>query len=172
METIKKVLIFTILCLFSACELEEFTPSVQEEAVKENSGQQSSSAILTLVNQLRSEGCRCGSRQMPPVAALTQNTKLNKAALRHAIDMHTNDFFDHTGSDGTVVADRVTDSGYSWQTVGENIAWGYQDIHSVFAGWKDSPGHCRNMMNPHFKHMGIARMGDYWVQTFARPRGF
>ena len=80
------------------------------------------------------------------------------------------DFFDHIGSDGSEVSDRVSATGYNWQTVGENIAWGYRDISSVFLGWRDSPGHCRNIMNANFQQMGSARAGDYWVQDFARPR--
>jgi uncharacterized protein YkwD len=107
---------------------------------------------------------------MPPVAPVSWNADLEEAALRHAYDMQDNDFFDHTGSDGSDVSDRVSDTGYTWQTVGENIAWGYRNISSVFSGWKDSPGHCRNMMNANFSQMGSARIGDYWVQDFARPR--
>lgn len=156
---------------FTACELEEFTPIAEEQSqVETSSAPQEMTQLLSLVNQLRSEGCRCGSTNMPPVGPVSWNAELEEAALRHAYDMQDNDFFDHTGSDGSDVADRVSDTGYTWQTVGENIAWGYRNIQSVFSGWKDSPGHCRNMMNANFSQMGSARIGDYWVQDFARPR--
>lgn len=159
-----------ILALFSACETEDFTPEDAQAAEVAENKTHAMSQLLNLVNQLRSKGCDCGSNHMPPVARLNWNSDLDDAALRHAYDMDTNNFFDHTGSDGTDVSKRVSDTGYTWQAVGENIAWGYQDIQSVFLGWKDSPGHCRNMMSVHFQHMGGARVGKYWVQTFARPR--
>ncbi|PHN06371.1 CAP domain-containing protein [Flavilitoribacter nigricans] len=156
--------------MFTSCELEDFLPADQETAAEAEATPEGMSQMLSLVNELRSEGCRCGSKYMPPVAPLSWDADLERAALRHAYDMKSNDFFDHTGSDGTDVSDRVSDAGYSWQAVGENIAWGYRDIQSVFAGWRDSPGHCRNMMNGNFRQMGSARVGNYWVQAFARPR--
>lgn len=165
------ILLCFVTLLLASCEVEEFTPSAGEEELIETRGEQDEfSLLLDLVNDLRSEGCKCGSTSMPPVGKLSRHTNLDKAAGRHALDMQKNNFFDHTGSDGTDVSQRVTATGYNWQTVGENIAWGYQDIESVFLGWKDSPGHCRNMMNASFKHMGSAHSGKYWVQAFARPR--
>ena len=164
------ILLLTILILFSACEAEDFTPS-SDNTVEMVEGQANElSQLLDLVNDLRQKGCKCGSNQMPPVSRLSWNNDLEDAALRHAHDMKTRNFFDHTGSDGSDISSRVTATGYNWQTVGENIAWGYRDISAVFQGWKDSPGHCRNMMNKHFQHMGTARVDDYWVQAFARPR--
>jgi uncharacterized protein YkwD len=160
--------------LFASCETELFTPSVEEMETEakaaENNGKSAMPKLFQLVNDLRKKGCQCGSNYMPPVASLSWNADLDAAARRHADDMFTNDFFDHTGSDGSTIARRVTDTGYPWQAVGENIAWGYRDIESVFLGWKNSPGHCRNMMNAGFRDMGSARIGDYWVQAFGRAR--
>lgn len=165
------IFILLILTSLTACEVEDFAPAVEEEVIVEETSPQAMSQMLSLVNKLRSEGCNCGSTYMPPVGPVSWNDNLAQAALRHAYDMKDNDFFDHIGSDGTKVSDRVSEAGYSWQTVGENIAWGYPTIQSVFEGWKDSPGHCRNMMNRNFTHMGIAEVDTYWVQDFARPRG-
>lgn len=160
--------------LLSSCETDVFTPSMEEleaEAKTTNDGSKSAMPkLFQLVNDLRKKGCQCGSNYMQPVDPVSWNTDLDAAALRHANDMYTNDFFDHTGSDGSDIAVRVTATGYSWQAVGENIAWGYRDVESVFLGWKNSPGHCRNMMNAAFQHMGSARVGDYWVQAFGRAR--
>lgn len=165
------ILMLLILASLTACELEDFTPAIEEETITAETSPQAMSQMLSLVNQLRSEGCQCGTTYMPPVGSLSWNADLEQAAQRHAYDMRDNDFFDHTGSDGTSIANRVSDTGYSWQTVGENIAWGYPNIQSVFEGWKDSPGHCRNMMNANFTQMGSAEVDKYWVQAFARPRG-
>lgn len=166
-----KFLLLFLLTSFTACELDELIPTSPEETVEEKAAAGNMTQMLNLVNQLRREGCKCGSTYMPPVEKVSWNYDLEDSALRHAADMKNNDFFDHRGSDGSDVGQRVSEAGYSWQTVGENIAWGYRDIATVFQGWRDSPGHCRNLMNGKFRHMGVARVGNYWVQDFARPRG-
>ena len=126
--------------------------------------------MLSEVNELRRRGCRCGETQMPPVEALQWNQLLTRAAARHAEDMYSNDFFEHRGSDGTDSSDRVSEAGYRWRAVGENIAWGYDGVRTVVEGWRDSPGHCRNIMSPNFTEIGAARRGTYWVQTFGHSR--
>jgi uncharacterized protein YkwD len=52
------------------------------------------------------------------------------------------------------------------RTYGENISNGYKTEQSVIEGWIKSAGHCRNIMNPNVKEMGVAREGDYWTQVF------
>ncbi len=124
--------------------------------------------MLAEVNALRASGCRCGSRRMPPVPALSWNNQLARAAHRHADDMNQNSFFGHRGSDGSDMARRVSDAGYRWRAVAENIAWGHPDVKAVVQGWKDSPGHCENMMSGDYKEMGAARAGMYWVQSLGK----
>lgn len=124
--------------------------------------------LLTLVNQLRKKGCRCGRKRMKAVPPLTWNDQLEKAAKAHARDMAKNDFFDHKGSNGSSISDRVEKTGYSWNAVGENIFWGEADVQRVFQGWKKSKSHCKTMMDPNYKEMGAAFVGLYWVQDFGR----
>jgi uncharacterized protein YkwD len=109
-----------------------------------------------------------------PVDPLVWNTLTEQAAQRHSDDMANNDFFSHTGSDGTTVGDRLTATGYVWRTVGENIAAGFFSAESVVQGWLDSDGHCANIMNANFREMAIAkteRSGTqftvYWTQVLA-----
>jgi len=127
-------------------------------------------AFLSLVNDLRNTGCRCGSRYMPPVPALQLNDILVEGADVHALDMQRNTHFAHRGTDGSRVGERMSRLGYQWRAVGENIAAGYGSVTSVFAGWRDSAGHCENMMSRNFTQLGVARRGNYWVNTLARPR--
>ncbi len=130
--------------------------------------------LLQLVNAARAQGHDCGSEGLfEPAAPLTWNDLLAAAAQRHSNDMAQRDFFSHTGSDGTDVADRVTASGYDWWTVGENIAGGYDRVEAVNAAWLASPGHCASIMNPNFEEFGsaIAENPDsdyriYWTQVF------
>ena len=125
--------------------------------------------MLTRVNALRAKGCNCGGIKMPPVKPLRWNDKLEASSQRHALDMATNNHFDHTGTDGSDIGARITDSGYNWGLIGENIAWGYLDMNTVILGWVKSAGHCKQMMTPGFIEMGAAQNGKYWVQDFGTP---
>lgn len=124
------------------------------------------SQLLALVNEARTEGANCGGIEMAPVDPLTWNDKIENAALTHSIDMDTNDFFSHTGSDGSDVGDRFDNVGYTWSAYGENIAKGYTSEESVIAAWLNSPGHCQNIMRPYFTEMGVSKVGSYWTQDF------
>lgn len=123
-------------------------------------------AMLKLVNDTRAAGCTCGTTAMPPVAALTWNDVLASAALAHSKDMDSTGKLDHNSSDGTSFSTRITNAGYKWTTVGENIAWGQTTEQQVFNDWIKSEGHCKNIMNAAFKDFGAAKYGTYWTQDF------
>jgi len=126
----------------------------------------SKSKILQLVNSVRQSGCNCGNTAMPPVAVVTWNDKLAKAAFDHSVEMKSNDFFSHTGLNGSNAGQRIAAAGYAWKTYGENIARGYNSEQAVVNGWLSSEGHCKNIMGANFKEMGVGRQGDYWTQLF------
>lgn len=126
--------------------------------------------LLDLTNEIRATGCDCGGQFMPPVGQLTWNATIANAALKHSQDMDRNSHFDHSGTDGSSPGDRLTAAGYVWRAYGENIAFRYNTASAVFNGWKNSPGHCRNMMNASFKEMGAAQVGDYYTQDFGTAR--
>ena len=126
--------------------------------------------MLAYVNALRTKGCKCNGVQMPIVPALKWNKLLENAAIRHANDMSSKNFFSHTGSDGSSMSQRVTAAGYNWSYVSENIAWGYTSLPAVINGWVNSAGHCKNMMSANTTELGASRVGNYWVQDFGKPR--
>lgn len=128
--------------------------------------------MLSLVNEARMEKRRCGGKRHQATHPLEWNEKLAAAAQKHADDMGDNDFFDHTGSDGSTIVIRVEREDYLWRAVGENVAMGPRSVGVAVQGWLDSPGHCSNMMNPDFTELGAALSKDrkYWVQVFAAPR--
>jgi uncharacterized protein YkwD len=41
-------------------------------------------------------------------------------------------------------------------TAVENISAGYHTLAEAFSGWRDSPSHNKNMLNPKMRRMGIA----------------
>lgn len=134
--------------------------------------------LMQRINAWRAKGASCGAYgSFAPTTALAWNDPLQSAAARHASDMKTNNFFSHTGSDGSNAGMRITQAGYAWGAWGENIAAGYPSAQAVVDGWMASPGHCANLMKPVFKHVGVACVKGgsantyptYWAMTLARP---
>lgn len=132
---------------------------------------------LQLINTVRAEARACGSEAFAATGPLDWNAKLRDAAAAHSADMATHNFFDHTGSDGGSVTERVDAAGYGWSHVGENIAGGQRSVAEAVDGWVASPGHCRNLMNPDYSVVALACVaadgtdyGTYWTNVFARPR--
>ncbi|HET9644516.1 MAG TPA: CAP domain-containing protein [Burkholderiaceae bacterium] len=129
---------------------------------------------LQRVNQYRAQGASCGSYgSFGPAPALAWNNALIASSTRHSTDMATNNFFSHTGSDGSDPGQRMLAAGYNWSTWGENIAAGYPSVASVVDAWMASPGHCANIMNANFKDIGLACVkggsyGMYWTMDLGK----
>lgn len=127
--------------------------------------------FLERINEVRQKGCKCGNVYMPPVPPLVWNNQLTDAAKAHARDMSKRKYFSHTSKDGRSIEDRIMAAGYTYTgyksfAIGENIAQGQESIAEVSDGWFKSPGHCKNLMNPSFKEIGVAENNRYWVQDF------
>jgi uncharacterized protein YkwD len=133
--------------------------------------------VLELINEARTHKRRCGNKTYQSAGPLKLSSALNKAALRQAQDMAAHNFLGHQGTDGSLVAERATRAGYSWRTVGENVAAGSATPEQAVEDWLKSPGHCANLMNGDYTETGIAVIvnplstaGIYWAQVFAAPQ--
>ena len=133
--------------------------------------------LLQLINDARSEARSCGDENFSATTALSWNSTLEVAAKTHSQDMADNNFFSHTGSDGSSASERVDVAGYQWRTVGENIAAGRDTAAETVSDWLDSPGHCRNIMNPAFFEVAVSCAENtdtaykrYWTNVLAAPR--
>ncbi len=135
-------------------------------------------AMLNAVNEARSRARSCGGTSYSAQPALRWSCKLDSAATTHAKDMANNNFFSHTGSDGSRMGQRMNNAGYSWSSAAENIAAGQYTVDMVMKGWLASAGHCRNIMSSSVTEMGAslitvspgsANYSHYWVQKFGRP---
>lgn len=125
------------------------------------------SLLLKLVNDARKKGCYCGKEWMEPTTPLVWSRRLELAAFRHSNEMESFNYFSHTSEvNGTSSQDRVVATGYEGYSFGENIYLGAADEKNAIAGWLQSPGHCKNIMRPVFREMGVARKGEYWTQVF------
>lgn len=122
--------------------------------------------MLQLVNEQRLQGCNCGTAYYGPTTPVVWNDQLEAAAAAHVLDMYQNNYFSHTGRNGSTPGQRITASGYTWTAYGENIAKGFTTERDVMEAWVNSPEHCVNIMNPAFKEMGAARANTYWGQEF------
>ena len=114
---------------------------------------------------------------MRPALPMVWNDQLAVAAMGHAKDMYNRNYFSHTSLDGRTTENRIMAAGYVYKgyksyAIGENIAEGQQSIAEVMHGWFKSEGHCRNLMNPAFKEIGIAEYNTYWVQDFGGRETF
>ncbi|WP_374951980.1 CAP domain-containing protein [Mucilaginibacter sp.] len=133
--------------------------------------------FLDLINKTRAKGCTCGNTYMPPVAPIVWNDNLQKSAEGHAKDMAKQNYFSHTSEDGRSMQTRIVTAGYQFKgfksfMIGENIAAGQTSIPEVMAGWIKSEGHCKNLMNPGFKEVGVGEYNHYWVQDFGGRESF
>lgn len=134
-------------------------------------------ALINAHNEARAVGRNCGSTWYNPAPALRWDCRLGQASHVHSTDMATNNFFSHTGSDGSSPFDRMQREGYQFRTAGENISAGYRTVDAAVNGWLNSAGHCSNIMNPNFQDMGAARADSanstyriYWTAGFGTSR--
>jgi len=70
---------------------------------------------------------------------------------------------------------RIAKSGYIYRNLGENIARSKGSFPHVIHMWMKSPGHRKNILNPHFKEMGVGIIkvhnGDrYFTQVFGAQK--
>lgn len=126
--------------------------------------------MLQLVNNARARGCRCGGRYYKPVPPLTWNNKLERAAQKHSRYMRRRNMLSHAGQGRSDAGKRISAEGYDWISYGENVAAGYGSDEATIKGWLKSKGHCKNIMSPKFKEMGMASSGQFYTQVFGARR--
>jgi uncharacterized protein YkwD len=124
--------------------------------------------IVEIVNERRAQGADCGPEGSFGAAdPLAVHGALHCAARVHSLDMLEREFFDHVNPDGETPFDRMARAGYAYTAAAENIAQGQISADEVMSSWMSSPGHCRNIMDPHFTEIGVGVAdGAHWTQTF------
>ncbi|HZM83607.1 MAG TPA: CAP domain-containing protein [Candidatus Limnocylindrales bacterium] len=120
--------------------------------------------VTSLINKERAKA-GCG--------AVKTDERMRAAGQAHSADMAKNNYFSHTGRDGSSFVDRLARAGYPKEgAAGENIAYGYSTAPAVVNGWMNSEGHRRNILNCSSKStgVGLAYKGStpYWTQLFGR----
>jgi uncharacterized protein YkwD len=117
------------------------------------------------------------------LSSLKLKTTLGAAARHHSSDMATHNYLSHTLYNGASAHQNMLNYSYPANTYwGENIYAGYgrgsngvdnSSAQGAFNWWKNSPGHNANMLNSHFKAIGIGRAYNssstykyYWTTDF------
>ena len=128
--------------------------------------------LLQAVNAVRAAGAVCGSKIYRATHDLNWNNMLQKSATAHSRDMADNKMFSHVSSNGDTLLQRVQTTGYDLRAAGENIAAGQGSVKEVIASWLNSPGHCKNMLEPSYQDIGVACIrndsapyGFYWTMN-------
>ncbi len=143
------------------------------QVLKKNTGTETPLTIEGIISMTNNERVSNG------LPALTENQKLDSSALVKTKDMFVRQYFEHMSPDGKSVSNLVTDAGYDYIVIGENLALGnFTSSKDVVAAWMASPGHRANILNVRFTEIGIGVMqGTYngnkvWiaVQHFGLPR--
>ena len=113
-------------------------------------------ALVDLVNETRADA------GLSPVAL---DEALSACAAIRAEEIIER--FEHTRPDGRDCFSVLSDSGFTYRRVGENIAYGYPTAESVMDGWMNSAGHRANILESGYSRIGVGRSGTRWVQLFA-----
>lgn len=100
-----------------------------------------------------------GYRQMQGLAPLALAEELGSLAGEHSASMSSQRLLSHQGFRG-----RFQRSGSKLCV--ENVGWNYATPEGLFEGWRLSPSHHRNLLEPKVSRMGLAVDARY-VTFFA-----
>ncbi len=104
------------------------------------------------------------------LAALKNDSEVQRVARIKAQDMVNNNYFSHTSPTYGSPFDMLKSFKISYKTAGENIA-GNSSNSSAVTTWMNSSGHKANILNSNFNYTGIGvvsspKYGKMYVQLF------
>ncbi len=115
-----------------------------------------------------------GYRANNGLGSVSIDPELMKLAGEQAHVMAARDKLDH--SIWRPFQERIQQSSFDAAVAVENIGAGYHTLAEAFSGWRDSPPHRANMLNPQVTKMGIAavyapqsKYKVFWSLILARP---
>jgi len=96
------------------------------------------------------------ARESKDLSILTENEKLDEAALAKANDMIQKNYWDHNSPDGKNPWTFIDNTGYTYSYAGENLARGFDNAQGVFEAWMVSPTHRDNILHKSYQDIGVA----------------
>lgn len=118
------------------------------------------------------EGESLSSRQRPLIdyinhlrakeglSALVMSDNLNRSAMAKTEDMANLNYWSHERPDGEKFSSVIWKHAPEFVGIGENLAKCFTTYEATMTGWKNSPGHLKNMIDPDYTHFGSATMWD------------
>ena len=85
---------------------------------------------------------------------LTMDPALEELARLKSQDMAQNNYFAHESPAYGTASEMLTDAGYSYNGVGENIAH-YGDVYKAHEALMSSPGHAANILSNAWTKVGV-----------------
>jgi len=141
---LKKTLI--TLCIFSVSAV--YTPlltygdTIQNQAIPNYTA----NTIIEKTNQ---------QRAFKGLSSLATSSALSFAAQIKADHMANEGYFAHISPTGLSPWHWFTKAGYRYAYAGENLASGFWSLEELNDAWMGSPTHRANMLNGHYKEIGI-----------------
>lgn len=127
---------------------QELLPGPLRGAIDAISGELTRDGVITYTNEQRAVA------GLPP---LHINDKLNRAAKSKLDDMFAKQYFEHESPDGKGPAEIISQAGYEYVVVGENLALGnFRNDQTLVEAWMHSPGHRANILHNRFQEIGVA----------------
>lgn len=109
----------------------------------------STSAVVDLLNASNSQRLSDHEQQ------LNLNPQLAQAAQAKAADMAAHNYWSHVTPTGEQPWTFIQNSGYQYQTAGENLAYGFSDGSDVVKAWMNSTEHRANLLNAAYRDVGF-----------------
>lgn len=129
--------------------------------------------VFRLTNQARANGAVCGGIRKPPARPLVWNSGLGRAARKWSRHLASTGRLSHDRMRQRIQAVRLKACGkrLDW---GENVAYNASPQRVVLACLR-SASHCKNIMNPQFRMIGVGMVQrgrrQYYTQLFHSSPG-
>jgi len=134
--------------------------------------------LYQMLKDLRRQGYTCpgGQSFQANYGEFLFDCRLWKAAQLHSQDMGDRNYFSHMTPEGRGPYERSSAQGFA--TGNENIAAGFSDAAATMSQWRNSDGHCTNMMAARHTRVGVgyadvgsSTYGSYWTLLLASGGG-
>jgi uncharacterized protein YkwD len=115
-----------------------------------------------------------GYRRNNGLGPVTLDPGLMRLASEQSRAMAQRDKLDHNAARS--FNERIASAGFPAKAAVENVGAGYHTLAEAFSGWRDSPPHRANLLNPGVTRMGIAavyapnsKYKVFWTLIMAAP---
>lgn len=97
-------------------------------------------------------------RKKHGLSVVTEDQRLNAAAMEKAKNMFEEDYWAHYSPSGKDPWGFINGAGYKFSYAGENLAKSFYQSDEVVKAWMASKTHKENILNKHYQNIGIAVM--------------